>query len=519
MRPSGPFANSVGDVALEGRGYRTDVVQTIRKEGLLPAGLVRRLETLYSRYSALRRDSEVLFAGQERYSGITGFREVCAILERNGIEIGYREERELFIDVYRFLVTRHTLNSIDWQRFETDSMFQLTFPQPDMLPREVVDDYVRAPTAEARRAVAERHMQATNPHDGNQQLNKPWFTNDVGDLEFVDGIQHKYPQCALIFDRTTQSCFSFCTYCFRHAQVRGDEDMFLQEDVAQVHAYLRSQPEINDILITGGDAGQMPVARFREYVTPLLEDPALVHVKTVRLGSRALTFDPELVLRPDYDPMLATFDRLYDDGIQVAWMAHFSTPRELLNPATLAAVRRLQAHHVVIRSQSPIMKHVSMFEGEDGRIDVERSANNWIDLANIFGMLNIGFHSMYCARPTGEHHYFCAPLAEVHQVFDTIYRSLPSINRPSRHLSMTTSAGKISILGTTEVNGETLFALKFSEGRNMRWLDKVFLARYDERANNVAVLEPYGTDRFFFARELVEIEAMLSDALSGRVDR
>ena len=214
--------------------------------------------------------------------------------------------------------------------------------------------------------------------------------------------------------------------------------------------------------------------------------------------------------------MLALFDRLHDNGIQVAWMAHFSTPREVLNPLTVAAIRRLQNHHVVLRSQSPMMKHISLFPDDEGAIDIDRSAQNWIDLATIFGMLGVGFHSIYCARPTGEHHYFSAPLADCHKVFDKVYRSLPSINRPSRHLSMTTSAGKISILGTAEVNGETVFALKFTEGRNMDWLDRVFLARYDSHTNNVEKLEPYDTKDFFFEEELETIEKALSSALDER---
>ena len=217
--------------------------------------------------------------------------------------------------------------------------------------------------------------------------------------------------------------------------------------------------------------------------------------------------------------MLELFDRLNDNGIQVAWMTHFSTPREVLNPLTLAAIRRLQAHRVVIRSQSPMMKHISLFADDQGGIDVDRSAANWIDLANILGMLCVGFHSIYCARPTGEHHYFTAPLADIHRVYDKIYRSLPSINRPSRHISMTTSAGKISILGTAVVGGEKVFALKFSEGRDMRWLDPVFLAKYDRHTNNVALLEPYDTDEFFFAGELQEIEEELSSALADLVQR
>ena len=507
--PAGPSS------ALEGRGYRPEIVRTIGREGLLPEGLVRRLHALYPQYSGLEATAAPLFVGKDSYSGLEGFREVCAVLEGHGVHIGFQKERELFIDVYRFLATRHTLNSIDWQDFATDSMFQLAFPQPGMIRADVVEAYCAAGDRDGEKAIAAAYMRQTNPHDGKQKINRPWFTNDDGETELLQGSQHKYPQIQLIFDQSTQHCYSFCTYCFRHAQVRGDEDMFLQKDIDQVHAYLRAHPEVNDLLITGGDAGFLRPSRFERYVTPLIEDPSLIHVKTVRLGSRALTYQPESILSAAYDPMLALFDRMYDNGIQVAYTAHFSTPREVLNPLTLAAIRRLQAHHVFVRSQSPIMRHISMFDGPDGHIDVERSAQNWIDLGNILGMLCIGFHSMYCARPTGEHHYFAAPLAEVHKVYDRVYRSLPSINRPGRHISMTGSAGKISILGTAIVDGEELFALKFSEGRNMAWLDRVFLAKYDPEQLNVELLTPHDTDEFFFAEELRGIEEQLSEALAS----
>jgi hypothetical protein len=166
-----------------------------------------------------------------------------------------------------------------------------------------------------------------------------------------------------------------------------------------------------------------------------------------------------------------------------------------------------------VRSQSPIMNHISLFTDEHGEVDVDRSAQNWIDLALIFATMKIGFHSIYCARPTGEHHYFTAPLAGVEKVFNKVYRSLASINRPSRHLSMTSSAGKISIMGTADVNGEKVFALKFTEGRNMEWLDKVFLAKYDLKQNTVDLLEPLDTPEFFFRDELRQIEGKLTDSL------
>jgi lysine 2,3-aminomutase len=222
-----------------------------------------------------------------------------------------------------------------------------------------------------------------------------------------------------------------------------------------------------------------------------------------------------MILSPGYDRMLELFDMLHDNGVQLAWMAHFSTPRELLNPSTIAAIRRLQRHGVVVRSQSPMMNHISLFTDETGKVDVDRSAQNWIDLGNLLATMHIGFHSMYCARPTGEHHYFTAPLADMNRVASKIHRSLSSINRPSRYISMTSSAGKISVLGEVEVNGEKAFALKFTEGRNMEWMDRVFLARYDEKENTVDMLQPFEGEEFFYREELKQIENDLAQALSG----
>lgn len=160
------------------------------------------------------------------------------------------------------------------------------------------------------------------------------------------------------------------------------------------------------------------------------------------------------------------------------------------------------------------MKHISLFTNENGNVDIERSAQNWIDLGNILAMLSIGFHSIYCARPTGEHHYFTAPLADVNKIFSRVYRSLASINRPSRYITMTSSAGKISILGTAEIKGETLFALKFNEGRNMEWLDKVYLAKYDENENTIDKLKSFESGRHFFEDELDQIEQNLEEVMN-----
>jgi L-lysine 2,3-aminomutase len=502
---------------IERHQYSADIVENIEKENLLTPGLLARLHNAYPKHSGITETRPFIFTDKHHYSGLKGLNEINDILIDHGINMGHMEERELFIHIYRFMATKHVLNSINWDNFEKDSLFQLVFPQPGMIAPDTTKAYLAAKTDAERKQIIQDHMKKTNPHDGKQKLNKPFYINEDGSMEILEGSQHKYPQCELIFDQSTQSCFAFCTYCFRHAQVRGDEDMFIQRDIDQVHQYLKRHTEVTDILLTGGDGAYMPFDRIEKYALPFINDAELSHIKTLRIGSRALSFHPELVLTNDYNKYLDLFKQLLDNGIQVTWMGHFSTPRELLNISTIAAIRRLRATGVTIKSQSPIMNHISLFTKTNGKVDIDRSAQNWIDLGNVLSMLTVGFHSMYCARPTGEHHYFTVPLAEINEVFNKVYRSLPSISRPSRYITMTSSAGKTSMLGVTEINGEKVFALKFNESRNMEWMDRVFLAKYDEKQNTIEKLLPYDTDKHFYEDELKKIENSLEETFLKKV--
>lgn len=507
------ITNFTIETILNQREISDEIKNNIIKEELLHEGTLRRLHKSYPEHSAIIRTDKQLFTGKDHYSGLKGFREIVEQLQKNGIEIGYIKERELFIEVYRFLATKHVLNAIDWNNFEKDSIFQLVFPQPGMINKDTVNEYINAKDDQERERIVKEYQLKTNPHDGKQKLNKPWFSDENSDVQVLDGSQHKYPPCQLIFDKTTQNCFAFCNYCFRHAQVRGDEDMFIQEDIDQAVKYISQHKEITDVLITGGDAGYITYERLAQYALPFIEDDNFLHVKTLRLGSRALTFQPELILSNKFNRHLELFRKLKRNGVQVLWMAHFSTPREVLNPLTIAAINRLKYHEVTVKSQSPIMKHISLFVDENGNYDIDKSAQNWIDLGNIFATLGIGFHSMYCARPTGEHHYFTAPLEIMDKVFSKVYKTLASINRPSRYITMTSSAGKISLLGTTVIDGEKLFVLKFNEGRNMDWMDTVYLAKFDPNENTIANLKPYKGDKHFYEDELIEIEKELENQL------
>ena len=482
----------------------------IINENLAPDTLLQRLHNVFPQHSLLNRTSHSMFAdAKNKYFGLAGFKQVCSILEKNGIFLTYMQEREFFLQVYAFLATKHILSTIDWDNYEEDQVFQLIFPQPGMIDKKLVDKYKSFDNDKDRMKWVVEYRDQTNPHDGKQMLNRPSFYDADGEFEAVDGGQHKYPQVFLLFDKTTQSCFAYCTYCFRHAQVRGDDDMFVQDNVEQVHTYLRKHKEVTDILITGGDAGYMPAKRLAEYLIPVIEDPELSHIRQIRIASRGLTYEPNIILDKKYTEALALFKKLIDNGIQVLWMGHFSTPKEILNIHTIAAIRRLRANGIIVKSQSPMMNHISLFMDENGKVDIDRSAQNWIDLGHVLMMMGMSFHSIYCARPTGEHGYFTAPLSDMSKIFGKVYRSLPSLGRPSRYITMTSSAGKTSLLGTVTVNGKKAFVLKFNEARNMKWMDKVYLAEYDEKENTIIKLKPFEGDQHFYEEELAQIENAL----------
>lgn len=178
--------------------FPAETLEIIEKENLLPLGLMQRLHRAFPKYSAFKEDIPFMFKDKKQYVGLKGFHEIVDILKQHGFDMGHLEERELFIKVYRFMATRHVLNIIDWGNFATDSLFQLVFPQPGMLRKEFVDSYFAAKTDQEKESLLEAYIQSTHPHDGKQKLNKPVFRNENGELEIIDGSQHKYPQCQQI---------------------------------------------------------------------------------------------------------------------------------------------------------------------------------------------------------------------------------------------------------------------------------------------------------------------------------
>ena len=166
------------------------------------------------------------------------------IFADKGIDDPDIEEREIVAQVFPFKINQHIVDQINWDNYQTDPLFQLTFPQKEMLSPEEINEVLVLKKANASREVIAQKVSdirsTKNPAPANQSANRP-FIDDDNEPEFIDGLQHKYKKIVLMFHKNAQTCHAYCTYCFRFNQFVG-KDKFLEEDHVRLHKVPKITP-------------------------------------------------------------------------------------------------------------------------------------------------------------------------------------------------------------------------------------------------------------------------------------
>jgi len=95
------------------------------------------------------------------------------------------------------------------------------------------------------------------------------------------------------------------------------------------------------------------------------------------------------------------------------------------------------------------------------------------------------------------------PLEGCWNTFRKAYQMVSGVCRTVRGPSMSTTPGKIQVLGVSEIHGEKVFVLRFLQGRIPDWVARPFFAKFDSQASWLNMLQPaFGEDKFFFEDEL-----------------
>jgi lysine 2,3-aminomutase len=178
----------------------------------------------------------------------------------------------------------------------------------------------------------------------------------------VPGLTHRYPDKALFLALDT--CPVYCRFCTRSYAVGLDteevEKFHLRvnaERWQQTFAYIASRPELEDIVISGGDVYQLRAEQITQIGESLL---AIPHVRRFRYATKGPAVMPQKLLTDHawFDALTRIVEKGRTLHKEVVLHTHFNHPGEI-TALTKAALDRLAERGVTVRNQTVLQRGVN----------------------------------------------------------------------------------------------------------------------------------------------------------------
>ena len=187
--------------------------------------------------------------------------------------------------------------------------------------------------------------------------------NEQGDAP-VPGLTHRYPDKALFLALDT--CPVYCRFCTRSYAVGPDVDQAELEKVSlkankdrweKIFEYVASRPELEDIVISGGDSYNLRADQVSEIGNRLLDIP---HVLRMRFATKGPAVMPQKILTDEewFGALVGVVKRGRSLAKEVVLHTHFNHASEI-TAITKRAMDRLHAEGVVVRNQSVLQRGVN----------------------------------------------------------------------------------------------------------------------------------------------------------------
>lgn len=315
-----------------------------------------------------------------------------------------REKLKQITDKFVFRVNDYYLELIDWDD-PNDPIKKLVIPN-----EEELSDYGR------------------------------WDSSDEDTNYVVPGCQHKYAATALLI--VSEVCGAYCRYCFRKRLFRND----VKEATVDVDPglnYIAETPEINNVLLTGGDPLILAARRLDAIFTRLRE---IDHVKIIRIGSKLPAFNPMRIYKDQ--ELLDVIRKHSTPEKRIYIMAHINHPREI----TEEAYKAFQALHdagAIVVNQTPVLKGIN----DDAEVLAELLDKlSWAGVTPYYFFIN---------RPVRGNDSFVLTLEEAYNLVEEAKARTSGLGKRVR-LSMSHTAGKVEILAIED--GKAY--LKFHQARD-----------------------------------------------------
>ncbi len=176
------------------------------------------------------------------------------------------------------------------------------------------------------------------------------------------GLTHRYPDKALFLALDT--CPVYCRFCTRSYAVGIDteevEKVSLKANSQRwerAFAYIASRPELEDIVISGGDAYNLRAEHIAHIGNRLLEMP---NIQRMRFASKGPAVMPQKLLTDDawFSALAGVVERGRKLHKEVVLHTHFNHPNEL-TAISKRAMDRCFSAGITVRNQSVLQRGVN----------------------------------------------------------------------------------------------------------------------------------------------------------------
>ncbi len=235
----------------------------------------------------------------------------------------------------------------------------------------------------------------------------------------VPSITHRYPDRVLFL--TTSQCSMYCRFCTRKRKV-GDSDKISMKFIQDGLAYIRSHPEIRDVILSGGDPLMLTDYMLEKILKGLRDIP---HIEIIRLGTKMPCVLPQRIT-PKLIEMIKKYHPIYVN-------THFNHPWEC-TPEAKKACEMLADAGCPVGNQAVLMKGVN--DDPDVMLELMRKL-----LA-----MRVRPYYIYQADITKSANHFRTPVSKGLEIMDKLRGHTSGLAVPYYVIDAPGGGGKIPLL-------------------------------------------------------------------------
>ncbi|MCB1142081.1 MAG: KamA family radical SAM protein [Leptospiraceae bacterium] len=168
-------------------------------------------------------------------------------------------------------------------------------------------------------------------------------------LMVTRGLTKMYDNRVLLF--SNQTCSVYCRHCMRGRKVSFSNEHLTKKDLENCFEYLRNHPEIDDVVISGGDPLNMSDSRI-EFILSELE--SIPSVKICRLGTR----NPVTLPMRITDTLSSILDKYNTDNLSIFCNTQFNHEKEC-TPESKQAILKLLKSGVSVGNQAVLLRGIN----------------------------------------------------------------------------------------------------------------------------------------------------------------